>query len=202
MDNIRLRIKLNRNWRFSRKNHYPTIVQEEFKQKYEAQKKLTSAMAGRKKSEWEKKKIEETWKDGKIFWGMIRELLGKKKEEEEEAYVITDEGERKEVMEIPEKFIGSWLINIYQKSARPDFSFWYGKGGTMERMIEEEKGENSEIMKFPIIEEREFVNAINKMKNGKASGIDGISAEIMKFLFKDEGTRKYALKCFNNALRK
>ena len=100
MDNIRLRMKLNRNWRFSRKNNYPTIVQEEFKQKYEAQKKLTSAMAGRKKSEWEKKKIEETWKDGKIFWGMIRELLGKKKEEEEEAYVYTDEEERREVMEI------------------------------------------------------------------------------------------------------
>ena len=30
-------------------------------------------------------------------------------------------------------------------------------------------------MKFPIIEERKFTNAINKMKNGKASGIDGIS---------------------------
>ena len=93
-------------------------------------------MAGKKKSEWEKKKIEETWKDGKIFWGMIRELLGKKKEEEEEAYIYTNEGERKEVMEFNEKFIGSWLINIYQKSARPDFSFWYGKRGTMEKMIE------------------------------------------------------------------
>ena len=36
-------------------------------------------MAGEKKSSWEKKKIEETWKDCKLFWGMIRELLGKKK---------------------------------------------------------------------------------------------------------------------------
>ena len=40
-----------------------------------------------KKSKWEKEKIEETWKDGKIFWGMIRELLGNMKKEEEEAYI-------------------------------------------------------------------------------------------------------------------
>ena len=104
-------------------------------------------------------------------------------------------------MEIPEKFIGSWMINIYQKAARPDFSFWYGKEGLMEKMIEEENEENSEIMKFSIIEEKEFVNAINKIKKGKASDFDGISAEIMKFLIKDEEIRKYALKCFNNALK-
>ena len=132
---------------------------------------------------------------------MIRELLGKKKENEEEIYVYTDEGERKKVMDIPKKSIGSWMMNISQKTARPDFSFWYGKEGLMEKMIEEEKKEDSDIMKFPIIEEKEFVNAINKMKNGKASGIDGISAEIMKFLIKDGEIRKYTLKCFNNALK-
>ena len=105
MDNIKLRMKLNRNWRFSRREKQPLIIQEEFKQKYEAQKKITSALAGKKKSEWEKKKIEETWKDGKLFWNMIRELLGKNKEEEEETYVYSEEGERKEIMEIPEEFI-------------------------------------------------------------------------------------------------
>ena len=92
------------------------------------QNRITSAMAGEKKSSWEKKKIEKTWKDGKLFWGMIRELLGKKKEYEEEAYVYTNEGERREIMDIPEEFIGSWLINIYQKATKPDFSFWYGEG--------------------------------------------------------------------------
>ena len=132
---------------------------------------------------------------------MIRELLGKYKEEEEETYIYTEEGERKEIMEIPEEFIGSWLINIYQKAKRPDFSFWYGKEGLMKKMLDEEKEGNSEIMKFPIIEEKEFTDAINKMKNGKASGIDGISAEIMKFLIKDEEIKKYAIKCFNNALK-
>ena len=39
------------------------------------------------------------------------------------------------------------------------------------------------------------------MKNGKATGIDGISAEIMKFLIKDAEIKKFAVKCFNNALK-
>ena len=56
-------------------------------------------------------------------------------------------------------------------------------------------------MKFPTIEEKENTKTINNMKNGKASGIDGISAELMKFLIKDEEIRKYASKCFNNALK-
>ena len=116
IDNIRLRNRINKKWRFARKNKLLKEVQGEYKKKNEIQKKITSVMAGEKKSNWERKKIEETWKDGKMFWGMIRELLGMKKEEEDEAYVQADEGERKEVMEIPEKFIGSWLINIYQKS--------------------------------------------------------------------------------------
>ena len=77
MDNIKVRMKLNRSWRFSRKENQPLIIQEELKQKYESQKRITSALAGKKKSEWEKRKIEETWKDGKLFWNMIRELLGK-----------------------------------------------------------------------------------------------------------------------------
>merc|ERR1711895_156578 len=46
-----------------------------------------------------------------------------------------------------------------------------------------------------------YTRAINKMKNGKASGVDGISAEIMKFLIRDEEIKKYAVKCFNNAIR-
>ena len=50
-------MKLNRNWRFSRKEKQPLIIQEEFKQKYDAQKRITSALAEKKKSEWEKKKI-------------------------------------------------------------------------------------------------------------------------------------------------
>ena len=69
-------------------------------------------MAGEKKGDWEKMKIEESWNDGKRFWTMIRELLGKKKEREEEVYVYTEEGEKKEIMEIQEDYIEKWRENI------------------------------------------------------------------------------------------
>ena len=104
-------------------------------------------------------------------------------------------------MEIQEGYVEKWRENIYQKASRPDFSFWYGEGGKMEEMIEEEKKTESGIMEFPVIEEPELIRTINKMKNGKASGIDGISAELMKFIIKDEEIRKYTLKCFNKALK-
>merc|ERR1712121_227977 len=71
----------------------------------------------------------------------------------------------------------------------------------MEKILEEAKEVNSDIMSFPIIEQEEFTRAINKMKNGKASGIDGISAEIMKFLIKDKEIKKYSIKCFNNGIK-
>ena len=57
-------------------------------------------------------------------------------------------------------------------------------------MLKEEKREKSEIMKFPIIKEKELVNTIDGMRNGKAAGIDGIKTELMKFIIKDETIRK------------
>merc|ERR1711888_62793 len=39
------------------------------------------------------------------------------------------------------------------------------------------------------------------MKNVKATGTDGISAEIMKFLIRDEAIKSYAVKCFNRAIK-
>merc|ERR1711888_215610 len=55
-------------------------------------------------------------------------------------------------------------------------------------------------MEDPIIGEKEFVDTINNMKNGKASGVDNIPAEVMKALIKDNTVKEYLLKCFNNAL--
>merc|ERR1712236_8408 len=52
----------------------------------------------------------------------------------------------------------------------------------------------------PVITEGEFVNTINNMKNGKASGVDNIPAEVMKALIKDKKVKEYLLKCFNKAL--
>ena len=132
---------------------------------------------------------------------MIKELLGKNKEREEETYVYTQEGDRKEIMEISEEYVVKWKQTIYQKTDRIDFSFWHGKNGIMKDMIDKEKKHNSGIMKFPIINEDELTEVIRNMKNGKASGTDGISAELMKYMIKDVDIRKYMLKCFNNVLK-
>ena len=71
----------------------------------------------------------------------------------------------------------------------------------MKAMIEKEKEVDSGIMKFPNIEEEEIVSVIKNMKNGKATGVDGISAELMKLLIKDDEIRKHIVKCFNKVLK-
>ena len=158
-------------------------------------------MAAEKKTNWEKKKVEEIWNYGKKFWAMIRELIGKDREREEETYVYDNDGTRIEIMNVQKDFTESWRENIYQKAEKTDFSFWYEKGGQMEKMIEEERSPYSKVMKLPMIEETELTEVVNNMKNGKASGIDGIKSELMKYIIKDEEIRKYTTKCFNNILK-
>ena len=92
IDNINLRSKLSRKWRLARKQNEPEEILKVYKEEYEKQQRKTSIMSGRKKGEWEVRKIEETRKDGKKFWNMIKELLGNNKEKEEETYVYTQDG--------------------------------------------------------------------------------------------------------------
>ena len=51
-----------------------------------------------KKGSWEKDKIDEIWKNGKKFWSMIRELIGRDRVREEEAYIFDEEGRKHEIM--------------------------------------------------------------------------------------------------------
>ena len=83
-------------------------------ERYLEQKKITAKMTARKKGEWEKKKIEEAKKDAKRFWEMIRELLGENNEREEETYVYTKDGVRKEIMEMKEEYVEAWKNNSFQ----------------------------------------------------------------------------------------
>ena len=131
---------------------------------------------------------------------MIKELMGKEKGGEEEAYIYDELGEKREIMEVREEFVGRWRENIYQKAKKADFSFWYKKGGEKEKLEQAEKLPNSTVMKFPVIELEELVNTIKGMKNGKAAGIDGVRSELMKFLMGDKEILEYTLKCFNNIL--
>merc|ERR1711874_355449 len=182
IDNINLRSKLSRRLRLARKQYKPEEILKAYKEEYEKQQRKTSIMSGKKKGEWEVRKIEETWKNGKKFWSMIKELLGNNKEKEEDTYVYTQEGEKKEIEEMSDDYINKWKQEIYQKTGRTDFSFWYGTEsikGKKEEMEEEEKTENSGIMKLPVRREGEMIYVIKKMKNGKAAGVDGVSAELM-----------------------
>ena len=100
-----------------------------------------------------------------------------------------------------EEFAASCKDSIYQKAEKVDFSFWYGENGIMKQMLQEARKENSEIMKFPIIEEEELVTTINNMRNGKAAGIYGIKSELMKYIIMDEEIKKYTTKCYNSILK-
>jgi len=80
MDNIKVRSKLSRRCRITRKQGKPENVLKLYEKEYKDQQVKTSIMSGEKKGSWENKKIEETKKYSKKFWNVIKELLGKSKE--------------------------------------------------------------------------------------------------------------------------
>ena len=53
-------------------------------------------------------------------------------------------------------------------------------------MTEEEKEIGNKIMKEPVMTEEELVEIINKQRNGKSAGLDGIKTEMMKYMIKTE----------------
>ena len=104
-------------------------------------------MAGNKKVDWEKKIIE-TKKDENKFWNLIKDLLGKSKKREEDAYVYTEDGIKHNINDISKEYMEKWKQEIYQKTPRVDFTFWYGGDGCKGKkreMAEEEKDINSGI---------------------------------------------------------
>ena len=147
IDNLKIRSRLNRNWRYAKENNLPMEIQEECRKKYMHQKTKTAVMAGEKKSTWEKEKVEEMWRDGKKFWAMIRELIGKDREREEEAYVYDSEGKKDEIMNIKKDFTTSWWENIYQKSEKNRLLFLVWKGRS--------DGKNGEGSRPPTVKHNE-----------------------------------------------
>ena len=132
---------------------------------------------------------------------MVKELLGRNKEKTEEAYIFTEEGEKKEIGICKKEFISSWTRQVYQKLEKADFSFWYDRDhGQKQEMLTMLSEEDSGIMENPVISEKELIDTMNNMKNNKATGVDNIPAEVMKALIKDDQVREYLIKCFNKAL--
>ena len=110
---------------------------------------------------------------------------------------------KKNINEISEEYLSEWKKEIYQKTERVDLTFWYGKEGLKgkkKEMEEEEMQEDSGIMRVPEMTEKELVSIVNYQKNGKAAGVDGIRAELMKSLIKNNTIRNYLLKCCNRVL--
>ena len=108
IDNIETRGKLSRKWRIARKKQEPQEVLNKCKEEYKSQQIKTSDMAGEKKGEWEKRKIIETRRDGKKFWNLIKDLLGKNRNREEDAYVYTEEGVRNNINDVSNEYIQEW----------------------------------------------------------------------------------------------
>ena len=67
-------------------------------------------------------------------------------------------------------------------------------------MTEEGKETNSRIMKEPVMTEEELVKIVNNQRNGKAAGVDGVKAELLKHLIKNKLIREHLLKCCNRCL--
>ena len=199
IENVSLRSKFSREWRYARKEGNQEKI-EKCEEKYKTQKAVTHIITGNKKSEWEGMKIKEMEKNPAALWKDINLLLGKEKQDKEEAFIYEKEEEKQEIMECKTDFMEKWNKSVYQRLAKADFTFWSKEGGKKEKMLEQMKNKNSGIMENPIITEEEFVSTINNMKNKKATGIDNIPAELMKELIKDKEVKEYLLKCFNNAL--
>merc|ERR1712121_197383 len=145
-------------------------------------------------------KIKEIDKNPAALWKDINLLLGKEKQDKEEAFIYENGEEKQEIMECKTEFMEKWINNVHQRLAKADFTFWSKEGGEKEKMIELMKNNNSGIMEDPIITEEEFVNTINNMKKKKSTGVDNIPAELMKELIKDKEIKEYLLRRFNNAL--
>merc|ERR1711942_315015 len=138
LENINLRSKLSREWRYARKRKEPKETLEIYKQEYITQKDITAKLTGQKKSQWEMEKIEETRNNGKEFWKMIKELLGRDKEDSEEAFIYTEDGEKVEIGSCRREFISKWTSQVYQKLEKANFSFWYDNvNGHKKKMLDE-----------------------------------------------------------------
>ena len=118
---------------------------------------------------------------------MIEDLLEKSRKREEEAYVYTEDGVKHNINDISKEYMDRLKQEIYQKTQRVDLTFWYGGKGCIGKKMEmkEEKDENNEIMKEPQMTEKELVAIVNKQRNGKAAGVDGVRAELLKHLIKN-----------------
>ena len=72
--------------------------------------------------------------------------------------------------------------------------------GKKSEMLEEEKEIDNRIMREPAMKEEDLIRIVNKQRNGKAAGVDGVKAEVMKHMIKKRKIKLHLLKSFNKCL--
>merc|ERR1711888_361479 len=175
----RIRQILNAKWREARKYNKPKKVIEDLERDYKIRQKITSKLIGKTKGEWERRIIiEATETNGKSMWKVIKEVLGNRRSKNTEVYVYEDKKNRKKIGEIWNPFINTWKTELYQKQERNLKEKWYGKDieeGFKKEIIREEEllGENSQMMKMPLLTIEDFRRIIGNQKNGKEGRKEG-----------------------------
>ena len=68
-------------------------------------------------------------------------------------------------------------------------------------IIENTNRGQRKIMLLPVMKEEDLIKIVNKQKNNKAAGVDGVKAEVMKHMVRNRKIRKALLLGFNKSLR-
>ena len=109
----------------------------------------------------------------------------------EQIYLYRSDKTRHKAQNDWEFFLGDWKIDIYQETPGISLDFWYGtknstglKETKVKEEIENKNRGQSKIMPRPIMTEEDLIRIVNKQRNGKAAGTDGIKAEVRKHLIK------------------
>ena len=92
---IKMRKIKSRAWRYARKKNAPEREILALKRRYELQQKATSIYLGKRKGDWEKRKVLEARTNSKILWNMSRDISGKTRKKDEITYVYTEDKKKR-----------------------------------------------------------------------------------------------------------
>ena len=81
--------------RYARRKKAPEREIQVLKRRYEIQQKITSQYLGKRKGEWERRKISEARTNSKILWNFAKDIAGKTRGKEVVTYIYTEDGEKK-----------------------------------------------------------------------------------------------------------
>ena len=103
-----------------------------------------------------------------------KEVLGKTKSKKNQIFIYKDDNTRHKIEEVWNPYINDWKTSIYQKQEKVIEENWYGnntKIGLKREILKEdaELGENSKMMKMPVMRSEDFLRLVKKQKNWQGS---------------------------------